>query len=445
MKNNFLTFRATALLAGVLALMVAPSAHAADELVYAEKDGTIKTVGLETVSKSDGNTFVGYIRVGGRRKKVTIDARRVVRLHRGDADSINQWSKGLAKGLRMMEAGRIANEGTASGAEETFAKIAYSVEKGTKGQEATERIHPWQNMYAGYYLILARKKLGEQGNEAKLNEALDAIAQFRKRTSAKAKAKLAMQIPDYKGGQRDARVLGWGANRLSPWVDLAEAQVLAALKQDDKAKAAYDKVIADAVKKAGSPRLLVQATMEKAQLEAAGKEAQQQETIYRSAGTKLRSVSGRQPDTYGKKVLTRAANQALLMGADLLFKSALDGKYGIGVPLERYTSLLNSSEGRSDPALKIGAETGVGSCLVEQGGNGQKAYEALLTVALNGSQFPAQVARALYYLSKAAPQYADELEKSGGSGAFLREEAPRWVKDLKERYPTSEWAKKAGS
>ncbi len=441
MKNTISTTLPTILLAALFAL----PAGAADELVYADRDGTVVTVALETVSKSDGNTFVGYIRVGGRRKKLTLEARRVIFLQRGDGDAINQWSKRLAHGLRLMAAGRIANEGPASGAEETFAKIAYTIEKGTKGQEATEQVQPWQNMYAGYYLILARQKLGEAGNEAKLNEALDAIAQFRKRSAAKAKAKLAMQIPDYKGGARDARVFGWGANRLSVWVDLAEAQVLAALKQADKSKAAYDKVISEAVKKAASPQLLVQAIMEKAQLEAAGKEAQQQETIFRSAGTKMRSVSGRQPDGYGKKVLTRAANQALLMGADLLFTSALDGKYGIQVPLERYTTLLNSSEGRADPALKIGAETGVGMCLVEQGGNGQKAYEALLAVALNGSKYPSQVARALYYLSKAAPQYADALEKSGGSGAFLREEASRWTSDLKERYPASEWAKKAGS
>ena len=50
------------------------------------------------------------------------------------------------------------------------------------------------------------------------------------------------------------------------------------------------------------------------------------------------------------------------------------------------------------------------------------------------------MARSLYYLAKAAPLYAKEIDAAGGSGDFLREE--KWAQDLRERYPSSEWAKK---
>jgi hypothetical protein len=240
-------------------------------------------------------------------------------------------------------------------------------------------------------------------------------------------------------------VYGWGDNRLSPYVDLLEARVQAALKDNAKAMALYDKVIEDATRANGSPVLIRDAVMERAAVDAIGKDAQKQEEIYREAGTKLRSYANRQPDAFGREMLTKAANQALLRGADLLFESALAGKYGIQVALDRYTSLQDSAEGKNDPALQFGARTGVGSCLVEQGGSGQKAYEALLSVVLEGYEHPDQVARALYYLSKAAPQYAEQIDKSGGSGAFLREEADRWKNDLKQRYPTSSWAKKTAN
>jgi hypothetical protein len=438
-KHSFLLLLAAALIVPV------SSTHAADELRYADKDGTQHEVALEAVTKSDGSKFTARILVAGRRKTLRLEARQIVRLERGDSESINQWSKRLAHGKRLMAAGRLANEGPASGAEETFAKIAYSIEQGTKGQEETEVCEPWANMYGQYYLIQARLKLGEAGNEAKLNEALDAIAQFRKRSETKSRAKIDMTVPDYKGGSRSARVFGWGSNRLSPYVDLYEARVLAALKQDAKAIIAYDKLTEVAVRGNLSPILLRDAVLEKATLEAAGKEAQAQESIYRSAGTKLRSYANRQPDSFGRQLLTRAANRALLQGADLLFESALAGKYGIAVPLERYENLRDSSDAKADPALLIGAKTGVGMCLAEKGGNGQKAYDSLLAVVLTGFDHPEQVARALYYLSKAAPQYADEVEKGGGSGSFLRDEADRWKNDLKERYPASKWAKKAAN
>ena len=40
---------------------------------------------------------------------------------------------------------------------------------------------------------------------------------------------------------------------------------------------------------------------------------------------------------------------------------------------------------------------------------------------------------------------AEVIDKSGGSGAFLREEANRWKSDLQQRFPGSKWAKKAKS
>ena len=187
------------------------------------------------------------------------------------------------------------------------------------------------------------------------------------------------------------------------------------------------------------------AVLAKAALSNEGKSAQEQETICRSAGTQLRGAMARQPDGFGKKVLSRAANRAMLKGADLLFEAALAGKYGMNVALNRYTALRDSSEGKTDAALRIGAQTGVGMCLVEAGGQGEKAYNTLLSVVTTGYEYPQQVARALYYLSKAAPQYAEAIDSSGGSGAFLREEAARWSSDLKERFPSSKWANKRKS
>ncbi|MHC4451304.1 MAG: hypothetical protein ACYS0E_14390 [Planctomycetota bacterium] len=436
---------ARSILALGLAGLVAAPVRALETIRYAEKDGTIKTSELASVTKADESKFSAFVLQGGRRRPLRIDSRQIIELRRGDSDSINQWSKRLAHGKRLMAAGRIANQGTASGAEETFAKIASSVEQGTKGQEETERVHPWHNMYAQFYLIEARMKLGREGNAAKLSEALTAIAQFRKRSAAKAKAKIDMPIPDFKGGTREATVFGWGANRLSPYVELYEAQTLALLKKMDEAVTAYDAVIDNTIKKLGPPQLLVGSVLEKAALQAAGKSAQDQEALYRSAGTRLRAAAGRQPDAFGKQVLSRAANRAMLQGADLLFEAALDGKYGVNVPLERYRALRDSSEGKSDTALRIGAQAGVGMCLVEEKGKGEEAYNTLLDVVTNGYEHPDQVARALYYLAKAAPQYAQVIEKSGGSGAFLRDEADRWKSDLQQRFPGSKWAKKAKS
>jgi len=435
--------RATrAFLALALAGLMAVPAEALETIRYAEPDGTIRTVSLDHVAKEDEDDFTAYVIVGGRRRRLKIEPRSIVLLRRGDPDSVNQWSKLLSKGLRLMAAGRIANQGTVPGAEELFAKVAYSKEPGTKGQEATERVHPWQNMYAQFYLIEARMALGEEGNQAKLAEALAAIEQFRKRSDAREKAEIDMVVPDFKGGTRDAVVYGWGDSRLGPYVDLYEARTLALLGKQDEALAAYDNVIDNAIKKQHPPQLLVDAVMEKADLQAKGKEAQEQEQLYRSAGTRLRSAASQQPDAFGREVLGRASNRAMLRGADLLFEAALDGKYGINVPLDRYKALRDSTEAKKDSALRIGAQAGVGMCLVESKDQGEEAYNTLLEVVTTGYEHPEQVARALFYLSKAAPQYADTIEKSGGSGAFLREEADRWASDLQKRFPGSKWAKK---
>ena len=69
---------------------------------------------------------------------------------------------------------------------------------------------------------------------------------------------------------------------------------------------------------------------------------------------------------------------------------------------------------------------------------------ALLDVVTEGGDFPQYMSAALYYLSRACTLFADEIDSSGGKGDFLRAEAERWKSDLKERYPSSEWAKKVG-
>ena len=84
---------------------------------------------------------------------------------------------------------------------------------------------------------------------------------------------------------------------------------------------------------------------------------------------------------------------------------------------------------------------GTGVCLVETG-RGREAYTTLLDVVVRGFEAPELLPRALYYLGAAAPLFADEVEKQGGKGQFLREEGKKWWLDLKERYPGSAWAEK---
>jgi hypothetical protein len=189
------------------------------------------------------------------------------------------------------------------------------------------------------------------------------------------------------------------------------------------------------------PTLLTEAFLAKAEFEAQGQASEQQEGIYRAAGSVLSTLARNQPDDFGRQHLTRVSNRALLRGADLLRQSAEAGKVGWDVPLNRYQQ-LKGGEGARDPALYVGAQAGLGACLVEKG-QGEEAYRALLEVIVRGHAEPDQMALALYYIGRAAKAFAGEVEAQGGKGDFLRAETERWWADLQERYPTSRWAEKS--
>ncbi len=426
----------------ILTLLALP-VPAADLLSYAEADGTIKTVSVEILRKESETELNARVRVGGRLRTLKIPTRRVVSFWRGSSDDVNQWSKSLAKGKRLMAAGQIETQGTVTGAEEMFIKVAFSTEKGTKGQEKTEAIAPWQNMYASFHLIEARYRIGKNGKAAMLQTALSDIEAFERRSASKYGKKVDMEVPGQEGTLLTKKIYCWGASRLKIHVMVYKARILGALGKADEATAAYDAAI-QYIKKTGlSPILLTDCVMEKAELGAKGQESEQQETLFRNAGMQLSGLVGGQPDAFGKNTLRGAANRALLRGADLLLDSAGEGKLSYDPPLERYRT-LKEEQGSRDPALFMGAQAGIGICLTEKG-EGKKAYEALLDVVVRGHEYPDQMARALYYLAKAAPLYAKEIDAAGGRGDFLRTEAARWSNDLQQRYPTSEWASKARS
>ena len=186
--------------------------------------------------------------------------------------------------------------------------------------------------------------------------------------------------------------------------------------------------------------LLTEAVIAKSEFEAIGQDSDKQENLFRAAGTLLAAMASSQPDMFGKRTLRAAANRAFLRGADLLLASAQAGKFSFDPPLQRYES-LKATEGSTDRALYIGALAGAGICLTEKG-EGKKAYDALLEVVVSGGEYPDQMARALFYLAKACPLFAAQIDKAGGKGDIVRDEADRWKRDLKERYPSSEWAKK---
>ncbi len=181
--------------------------------------------------------------------------------------------------------------------------------------------------------------------------------------------------------------------------------------------------------------------MAKAEFEATGLPSEQQESIYRAAGMTLSGLARNQPDNFGKQAVTRAANRALLKGADLLRESAEQQKVTWDTPLGRYQQ-IQTGEGQKDPAVRVGAQAGVGACLVEKG-QGEAAYKALLDVVVGGEAEPEQMALCLYYIGRAAKLFGDELDRQGGKGDFLRAETERWWSDLKARYPTSRWAERA--
>jgi hypothetical protein len=140
-------------------------------------------------------------------------------------------------------------------------------------------------------------------------------------------------------------------------------------------------------------------------------------------------------------VVTRSANRALLRGADLLRESAEQQKVTWDTPLARYQQ-LQAGEGQKDPAVRLGAQAGIGACLVEKG-QGEQAYKALLPVVVGGEAEPEQTALSLYYIGRAAKLFGDEIDRQGGKGDILRSETERWWADLKSRYPTSRWAERA--
>ncbi len=431
----------TILIAAILATLIpVGSARAADIIRYVDKDGTVKTAMVDVVTKDDLENFSARVRVAGRKRTLRIPANQVIELWRGDADSVNQWSKSLAKGRRLMGAKQYATVGTNPGAEEVFTKVAYSVEKGTPGQEKAEECYPWQNKYALFYLIQTRYLLGREGKPDKLKEALADIEQFRKRSDTRSGKKVEWEVPGPEGSKIKAKIHGWGETRLLPLVTLYEARIQAALGDRSAAVAIFDKLIDDAKKKQWGSTLLATAIQEKTAVEADGQDSEKAESLFRASGNVLNNLSKNAKDPFGKAVLRRAANEAFLKGADLLFASATAGKVSYDVPLNRYTQ-LREGEGRRDQALYFGAQSGIGACLTEKS-QGEAAYNVLLEVVTRGGDYPRQMAQSLYYISRAAPLYADEIEKTGGKADFLREEAPRWAADLKECYPTSEWAAK---
>jgi hypothetical protein len=224
---------------------------------------------------------------------------------------------------------------------------------------------------------------------------------------------------------------------------LYEARILGALGRKDEAMKAFDALADRCKKKNLSTQVLTDALLAKAEMEAQGLPSDQQERIFRDAGTLMATLARSQNEAYSRRVLSQAGNGALLRGADLLLESARQGKFGWDVPLQRYEQ-LRDGEGARDPALWFGAQAGVGECLVEKG-EGSKAYAALLDVAVRGTDHPESLARSLYFLGRAAGLFAKEVAGSGGNGDFLEAESEQWWKDLKERYPSSEWALKAQS
>jgi hypothetical protein len=428
----------TAALVGVL---FAAAADAQEMLEYAEAGGAVATVPVDRVNKEDEKDFSVRAVIGGRARRLDMPSRLVISFRRGDQDAENQWSKRLATGKRLYATGQLATQASppVPGAEETFERIVYTSEKGLPGEEAEYGVLAWHNEYALYYLIETRYKMGVLGDKAKLTQALADVEHFRQRSAKK--GSIDWDVPAEKGATKKAKVFAWGESRLTPDVLLLEARILAAQGEKDKALAAFDAVVDRIKKSSGPPRILTEAVMAKADFEATGLATDQQENIYRAAGQTLAALAKNQPDVFGRQWVTRAANRALLRGADLLRDSAEQSKVTWDTPLNRYQS-LETGEGAADPALKLGARAGAGACLVEKQ-KGEEGYKALLSVVVGGEAEPDQMAMCLYYLGRAAKLFGEEVERQGGKGDFLRAETEQWWGDLKARYPTSRWAEKA--
>ncbi len=110
----------TLLLAG---LFTAP-AWSVELVEYADDKGVVKTAQVLSVRKDEEKEFNALVMMGPRKRTLKIPSRRVVRFRRGDTDAKNAWATQLARGKRFQDAGRLANEGTQPGAEETFEKVA---------------------------------------------------------------------------------------------------------------------------------------------------------------------------------------------------------------------------------------------------------------------------------------------------------------------------------
>ncbi len=416
-------------------------AQAADILVYVDKEGRVRRVPVDSVSRDTEKGFAGRVLVSGRKKSIRLEPRQIIELRRGDPDDENQWAKKLSSGLRLMRAGKFATQGTVAGAEETFVRVAYTTEEGIRGEEAQYAALPWHNMYAVFYLIETRLKMAQGGMKDKAAEGLKTVEEFKKRTRIKARKKVDWQLPAEKGSTREGKVYGWGDTRLLSEVSLLEAQLHAVAGDMGTAVSTFDELIDHIGKNDLSPDLLTRTVMAKANAEAAGQDPAKAEEVFRAAGTRLATMARRQPNEYGKSVLQRSANQALLRGADLLLESAAKSdKVTYDVPLRRYQQ-LQDAEGRKDRSVYVGAQAGIGTCLVETG-KGADAYAALLEVVVKGGDYPKAMARSLYYLSRASELFAKEIEAGGGDGSLLRAEAERWRQDVRERFPSSEWAKK---
>ncbi|MEE8104235.1 MAG: hypothetical protein V3T86_01725 [Planctomycetota bacterium] len=426
----------TLLLGGLLAV----PAGATDRIEFAEEDGTVRTADILSVSKESLEEFRGLGRISGRRKTLRIPSRRIVKLTRGSSEAVNQWSKRLAKARAMIANNQLVTKGTNIGADEILKNMTYSTEKGTPGQEKSERVLPWHQMYALYHLIQVRYLVGKDGDASSLDRGLQEIDQFMKRTDSKSKS-IKWKVP-FKEAFAEKKIHAWGSTWLKPHVMLLKARILRAKGDKSAATAAYEETVKLVKDKKLSPMVLAAARTEQAEMAAEGKSDMDAEKEYRNAGIWMQGESRRQVDAFGKELLGRAGNRALLHGADLLLASAeKGGGVSVKVPMARYKELRDIG-GAKDAALYMGAQTGYGICLVKDE-QGEKAYHALLEVAVRGYEYPDHVQRALFYLGKAAPIYAKDLDRSGANGDFVRKAGERWWADLRDRFPGSPWAEKA--
>jgi len=426
-------------------LLLASSTRAVETVTYALPDGGLRSAEVLAVTKDELKEFSARVREGGKRQTLTLPSRLVISYRLGDAEASNPWSKRLAKAYQLLAEGKLLTKDNVPGAEELFTSIAYSMEKGVPGQ--VEPIEPWHNMYALFHLLQTHYEVGATaGDKARLERGLKEVDQFLERTDKPRGRTIEWEVPITERGVegvKKTKVYTWGDSRLVPEVLLYRARFLRELGRSAEAAAAFD-AAAEFVKKSElSPYLLCSAVHEKAAMESKGKPSEEAEGILRAAGNRLRLEAPRQKEPWSQNLVAQAANRELLRGADLLLASADEQKVSYDVPLEKYRQ-LQEGQGRNDAFLMTGSNAGIGICLFRKG-EGQTAYKVLLEVAVRGRDYPEQVARALYYLGLAAPLFADEIDRAGGSGDLVRAEAKRWWSDLAEQFPGSDWTKKVAA